>query len=151
MSKEEQQEEVEIIAGDDVLHNLVRFTDSSFFRDEVDDFISNHINAFVTALDNMKLKVTTSAGNTNNKHDADRKVNSSNYHRGSSKDDTNECVLSCDIDELMRHMMDDDLPHSYNLMFEQYQRRIDDLFDEFSKRHRVSSSTVYACFRDAGM
>ena len=140
MSKEQ---EVEVIACDDVLHDLVRFTDSLFFRDEVDNFISNHIHAFVTALDNMKLKVT-STGKTNNKLDVDSK-----YHRGSSKDDVNGCVLSSDVDELMRHM--DDLPHSYNLMFEQYQRRIDDLFDEFSKRHQVSNSAVYACFRDAGM
>lgn len=140
MSKEQ---EVEVISSDDVLLDLVRFTDSSFFRDEVDEFISNHINVFVTALDNKKLKVT-STGNTNNKHDADSK-----YHRGSSKDDATVCVLSSDIDELLRHM--DDLPHSYNFMFEQYQRRIDDLFDEFSKRHQVSNSAVYACFRDAGM
>ena len=137
MSKEQQQE-VEVVACDDVLFDLVRFTDSSFFRDEVDDFISNHINAFVTTLDNMKLK-----------HDADHKIVNSKDHRGCSKDDANECFQSSNVDELMRHM--GDLPHSYNLMFEQYQRRIDDLFDEFSKRHRVSSSVVYACFRDAGM
>jgi len=144
MSKEQQQE-VEVVACDDVLHDLVRFTDSSYFRDEINDFISNHIDAFVDALYTPKLNFTNV-----NIHDGDRKVGDSKYEKESSKDDSYQGSRdSDDVEHLIRQL--NDLPHSYNALFEQYQRRIDDLFDVFSKKHRVSNNSIYACFRDAGI
>lgn len=44
----------------------------------------------------------------------------------------------------------DELPHTYNELFMDYQQLIDDLFEEFSRKEMFSTKQLYDCFRDAG-
>ena len=44
----------------------------------------------------------------------------------------------------------EELPHSYKEIFEEYQKLIDNLFEDFADRHGFAISAVYGCFRDSG-
>lgn len=44
----------------------------------------------------------------------------------------------------------EELPHEYNVIFGEYQKLVDSLFDQLARTHGFTTKALYRCFRDAG-
>jgi len=98
MHKEQEPEE-EIVA-DNLLEQVVDFTNSIVFKDSVQAFVNANVHYFIR---------------------------------------TSE---SKDIDS-------HEIPHEFYIVFQEYKKLIDSLFDKFANSYKFPIAAVYDCFRDA--